>query len=251
MELIYRKIEDLKKLDNNPRYITDDQLQKLKESIEWNPDYFEARPIILSDRTDDLVIIAGNQRYEACVQLGLTEVPTFLISNLTEEREKEITIRDNVNNGQWDEELLKVWDIDSLLNWGVNLDFNFNPFIDTEESKYTKKIEAPVYEPKCDICPSVDSLYDVQKYNELIDRIKKSNIPIEISSFLKIAASRHIVFDYGKIAEYYTHTTKEVQELMESSALVIIDFNKAIENGFTRFKNDICEIMLEDTDDEG
>ena len=42
-----------------------------------------------------------------------------------------------------------------------------------------------------------------------------------------------------------------MQELMESSALVIIDFNKAIENGFTRFKNDICEIMLEDTDDEG
>lgn len=31
MELIYRKIEDIKKLDNNPRYITDDQLQKLKE----------------------------------------------------------------------------------------------------------------------------------------------------------------------------------------------------------------------------
>ena len=27
--------------------------------------------------------------------------------------------------------------------------------------------------------------------------------------------------------------SKEVQELMEDSALVIIDFNKAIENGYT------------------
>lgn len=37
---------------------------------------------------------------------------------------------------------------------------------------------------------------------------------------------------------------------MESSALIIIDFNKAIENGFTKLKNDIYNIMLEDTNDE-
>lgn len=102
MEVIYRSTETLKKLENNPRTISEEQLQKLKESIQKNPDYFEARPIILSDRTGELVIIAGNQRYDACVQLGIEEVPTVLISDLTEEREREITLRDNVSNGEWD-----------------------------------------------------------------------------------------------------------------------------------------------------
>ena len=68
----------------------------LKESIHSNPDYFEARPIILSDRTGELVIIAGNQRYDASVELGLSDVPTVLLHGLTEEREREIIIRDNV-----------------------------------------------------------------------------------------------------------------------------------------------------------
>ena len=102
MEIIYRKLEELKKLENNPRTISDEQLDKLKESIRNNPDYFEARPIILSDRTSELIIIAGNQRYDACISLGMQQVPTVLIPNLTEERERELIIRDNVNNGQWD-----------------------------------------------------------------------------------------------------------------------------------------------------
>ena len=48
----------------------------------------------------------------------------------------------------------------------------------------------------------------------------------------------------------FVSAEKEVQELMEASALVIIDFDKAIENGYSRFKEDIYEIMLEDTEDE-
>lgn len=250
MMLVYRNLSDLHKYSSNPRTITRESMEKLKESIRNNPDYFEARPLILSDRTGQLVIIAGNQRYDASVELGLIQVPTFLIPNLTEKREKEIAIRDNVNNGQWDEELLKKWDADSLINWGIDIDFSYNPFTNEEESKYTKKIEAPVYEPKCADCPPVDSLYDMSKYAELIEEIEKSDISLEVKSFLKLAASRHIVFDYGEIAEYYAHASKGVQKLMESSALIIIDFNKAIENGFTKLKNDIYNIMLEDTNDE-
>lgn len=121
MEIIYRKLSEMKKLDGNPRKITPEQLETLKESILNNRDYFEARPLILSDRTGELVIIAGNQRYEACRQLGIEECPTVLISGLTEEREKEIIIRDNVSNGEWDEEILKEWDSDLLDDWGVDV----------------------------------------------------------------------------------------------------------------------------------
>lgn len=118
----YRKLKDLKLLDRNPRTIKDDDFKKLVQSIEANPDYFEARPLILSDRTGDLVIIAGNQRYKAAKELKLKEVPTFLIKDLTEEREKEIIIRDNVSNGQWDWDILaNEWNIEKLNDWGLDL----------------------------------------------------------------------------------------------------------------------------------
>ena len=46
------------------------------------------------------------------------------------------------------------------------------------------------------------------------------------------SAERHTVFNFDKIADYYAHAKPEIQDLMEKSALVIIDFDKAIENGF-------------------
>lgn len=116
----YRPIAELKELPGNPRTIKKDQFEKLKTSIKDNADYFEARPIILSDRTGELVILAGNQRYKAAKAIGLKEVPTILLPNLTEEREKEIIIRDNVENGDWDwDALFNEWDTDKLQEWGV------------------------------------------------------------------------------------------------------------------------------------
>ena len=118
----YRKLSELHKLDGNPRTIKDRDLVKLMQSIRDNPKYFEVRPLILSNRTGKLVILGGNQRYEASLALGLTEVPTGLIEGLTEEQEKEIIIRDNVNNGEWDWDLLaNDWDSVLLDQWGVNV----------------------------------------------------------------------------------------------------------------------------------
>ena len=121
-QIIYRKLDDLTKLHHNPRQIAKKDMERLKKSIADNQDYFEARPIILSDRTGELVIIAGNQRYEAAKSLGMDKVPTFLLSGLTEEREKEIIIRDNVANGDWDMDILaNEWDIETLRDWGVDM----------------------------------------------------------------------------------------------------------------------------------
>lgn len=122
MAFALRKITDLKKLENSPRTISGKELQNLKDSIERSPDYFEARPIILSDRTGELVVIAGNQRLEACRILGIFEVPTYLLSGLDEEREREIIIRDNVTNGDWDFKELKNW-AEALDIAGVDITF--------------------------------------------------------------------------------------------------------------------------------
>ena len=132
-EVVYRKISELKKLPNNPRTIKKDDMERLKKSIKDNPDYFEARPIILSNRTGDLVILAGNQRYEAAKALGMDGVPTFLLEGLSEAREREIIIRDNVSNGDWDmDALANEWDIDLLQEWGVSEIKPFKEIIEDE-----------------------------------------------------------------------------------------------------------------------
>jgi DNA modification methylase len=118
----YRKLTELKKLEKNPRIIRDKQFKTLCDSIRDNSKYFEARPLILSNRTGQLVIIAGNQRYEAAKALKLKEVPTFLIEDLTEDKEKEIVIRDNISNGEFDmDALANSWGDLPLVDWGVDI----------------------------------------------------------------------------------------------------------------------------------
>jgi hypothetical protein len=68
------------------------------------------------------------------------------------------------------------------------------------------------------------------KYDELVAKIKEAKIPEDIRDFLLKASTRHIQFNYKKIAEYYSNADKEIQELFEDNALVIIDFDKAIED---------------------
>lgn len=247
MLLIYRKIDEVKKLEDNPRKISTDELEKLKESLKNNPDYFEARPLILSNRTGELVVIDGNQRLEACRQLGFKEVPTFLIEGLTEEREREITIRGNVNNGEWDKEILQAWNLGNLLDWGLDLDFSFGNE-ENEDKTYTKKISAPTYTPSEDV-PAISQLYNDSKVKELQDRIKDVEMDEEVRAFLMLAAYRHCVFDFRNIADYYASASKDVQQLMEDSALVIIDFNKAIEENYVVLTNAISEQFQKDYDE--
>lgn len=102
-----------------------------------------------------------------------------------------------------------------------------------ESNKYTSKVLIPQYLPKASQ-PNIHSIYSRRKYDELMQEINMSNVSDEEKDFLRLAATRHIVFDYSKIADYYAHSSKEMQELMEKSALVIIDINDAIANGYTK-----------------
>jgi hypothetical protein len=64
--------------------------------------------------------------------------------------------------------------------------------------------------------------------------------------FLVDAARRHTIFNYEKIADYYANASPEMQSLMEKSALVIIDFEKAIEYGYIKMCDDIRTQYLEE-----
>lgn len=115
---------------------------------------------------------------------------------------------------------------------------------DTED-KYELKIEAPIYEPK-NKPPDVFELVDRSKLAKLKRAIAESTAPPEVKDFLIIAAHRHAVFNYEKIADFYSHANQEVKTLMEESALVIVDFESAIENGFLKICDELRKQYLEE-----
>ena len=113
-----------------------------------------------------------------------------------------------------------------------------------EEKTYTAKIQIPQYIPS-DVKPAVESLVDYTKYSQLMRDINNSNVSDEEKKFLKFSAARHLVFNYSKIADYYAHASKEMQELMEQSALVILDVDDAIANGYVKLSKNIEKILEE------
>ena len=118
-------------------------------------------------------------------------------------------------------------------------DIEVNKIID---EKYTTKVDKPQYLPSAKK-PNILSLCNDKKVNELINEIKQSNVSDEEKEFLIKAAKRHYVFNYSKIADYYAHSNKEMQQLMEKSALVIIDYEDAIANGYVELSKNIAKIM--------
>ncbi len=129
-----------------------------------------------------------------------------------------------------------------------DFDFEINTIIESEtkeDETYTSKIDIPQYQVKGDK-PKIEDLVDVKKTEELMQEIEKSNISEEEKNFLMKAATRHYAFDYSNVAEYYPHACKEMQELMEKSALVIIDYKDAIKNGYAHISNEINEMSEED-----
>lgn len=111
----------------------------------------------------------------------------------------------------------------------------------TVESKYSINVNIPQYLPNNE-CPKLYECFNTKKYDKLVSDIKSSKVSDEEKNFLLLAATRHLVFNYAKIADYYSHASKEMQELMESSALVILDFEDALANGYIELTDRIHQI---------
>jgi hypothetical protein len=231
------KISKVKGNPSNPRIIKNDKFKKLVTSIKEFPEMLKLRPIVVDE---DMIVLGGNMRLKASKDAGLKEVWIEVAEGLTEDQKKEFIVKDNVGFGEWEWDMLaNEWDSVQLAEWGLDVWQNEDDAIVEDTNTYTRKIVAPTYEPKNEK-PVITDLINQDKTNELISKIESSKISKEDKIFLTQAAFRHTVFDYSKTADYYANSSKEVQELMEDSALVIIDFDKAIENGYVKLTKDIA-----------
>jgi len=254
-ELTYKPLADLIPYANNSRTHSDEQVAQVAASIK---EFGFTNPILVDESNG---IVAGHGRVLAAKKLKLEEVPCIELTGLTEAQRKAYVIADNqlALNAGWNEEILKL-ELESLkeLNFDVDL-IGFDSeeldrllgIIDEADgdNAYTKKVDIPVYEPSGEK-PKLEELYDADRSYDLIHDIKESNLPDDEKQFLMLAAGRHVVFDFEQIANYYAHSSEECQKFMEDSALVIIDFNKAIELGYVNLSEKISEQYTKDYTDE-
>lgn len=258
LHIEYKKTNDLIPYANNSRTHDDDQIAQLVSSIR---EFGFTNPVLLDGSN---TILSGHGRVMAAGILGMKTVPTIQLGHLNDTQKAAYVIADNklALNAKWDKEMLGL-ELKSLSEAGYDLEligFNDdelkefdlsaeNDQPNDDNSQYTDKIDSPVYEPSGEK-PAVEELFDDTKAMNLIVSIKESKLPENEKQFLMAAAARHIVFNYSKIANFYAHSSQECQELMEESALVIIDFNKAMENGFVKMTNEIVDRFHPSADEE-
>ena len=118
MKIVQRSINDLIFAEYNPRELTPDQHQQLKDSLTR---FGVVDPVIVNthkDRKD--IIVGGHQRTKVWKEMGNKEIPTVEVS-LNPEKERELNIRLNKNSGQWDEQALQEnFNTEELIEWGFD-----------------------------------------------------------------------------------------------------------------------------------
>lgn len=133
-----RNIRDLKTWNKNPRKISKDKIEKLREKIIARG--FHDVIVIDMDNT----ILSGNQRKSILLELGI-ETVTVLIPEraLTEQERDAVALESNKHDGEWDFELLKSFDFDLLSDIGfsdIELKF-FDEDMKVEEEDFNEKEE--------------------------------------------------------------------------------------------------------------
>lgn len=242
LNIVYKPIKELKPYKKNAKKHSKEQVEQIANSIK---EFGFTQPVIIDKHNS---VVAGHGRILGAKKAGLKQVPTVCLEDLTEEQIKAYRLVDNkLNESEWDyvllaQELEEIQDLDMDL-----FGFDLAEEVEKEEKKYTMKTNIPQYEVKGEM-PDITELVDNCKVNELLRKIKQSNLSEEEKKFLRLGAYRHLCFNYSKIAEYYAHADKEMQELMEDSALVIIDFEDAIAKGYVQLSEQVA--LLRGEEDE-
>ncbi|MGA6117446.1 ParB N-terminal domain-containing protein [Sphingobacterium anhuiense] len=134
----------IKGLPTNPRFIKDDKFEKLKQSISDDPEFMSVREIVVFPYAGDYVIIGGNMRFRACVDLGIKSIVCKVLpENTSIEKLKAFLMKDNIAFGSTDWNIIaNEWDEGQLIEWGMDIPVSFGDEDpnDEEETKLLASI---------------------------------------------------------------------------------------------------------------
>lgn len=255
LEIEQVNTDTLKFDTQNARKHSGDNLNAIAKSLK---EFGQRKPIVV---THDNTVLAGNGTLEAALLLGWEKIAVARVpEDWSHEKRMAYALADNrtAELAEWDEQVLSEqlmvlesadFDLSDFLFDTIESDeYDFSSDKDAEvvdEGLYTSKITAPIYEIVGEK-PETYELFDDSRARELQEKIEDANLPEDVADFLKIASMRHVVFNYSKVAEFYPHASKEIQRLMEESALVIIDAKDAIRLGFAKFNDSLQELLSEE-----
>lgn len=124
-KIIYKKVDELKLNDRNPRK-NDGAVETIMKSIN---EFGFRNPLIIDA---DNKVWCGNTRLKAARKMGLLEVPCIVAEDLTEEQIRKLALLDNKTSeiAEWDYDLLseELADLDLSefeLDWGIVQDDGF------------------------------------------------------------------------------------------------------------------------------
>ena len=160
----------IKGLPKNPRHIKSEKYEKLKKSIEDNPEMLGMREVLVYPHGSKFVIIGGNMRFQACKELQFVTIPCKILDkDMTAEQLRAITIKDNVGFGEHDWELLaNEWDSVELEEWGLDVP----TYLTDNEIDLDSFFEESNQEDKEQVFKIVLE-YTEEDYNSVLDALKK------------------------------------------------------------------------------
>ena len=161
MQIVYKKIEDIKPYPNNPRF-NDEAVEYVKNSIKE----FGFKVPMIIDKNNE--IVAGHTRYKASLELGLKEIPCIVADDLTDEQIKAFRLADNKvsEKSQWNFDLLEE-ELNDILNIDMS-EFDFKPeeLEEIERDDLSEKIDIKnILEINCENEEELEKLY-----KEMVDR---------------------------------------------------------------------------------
>ena len=118
LHITYVPVADLKTAEYNPRHHDEAAADQLATSINR---FGIVDPILVNEaKGREGIVIGGNFRLETLIKLGYTEVPVIYLNIPEIEREKELNIRLNKNQGTFDLALLAEFDEAFLADTGFD-----------------------------------------------------------------------------------------------------------------------------------
>jgi ParB-like chromosome segregation protein Spo0J len=163
MQIEKRKVSELKFYPGNPRKISPETLEKLKNSIK---EFGIVDPLVINKNNE---VIGGNQRLKAIRELGITEVDCVVV-DLSKSKEKALNVALNKIQGEFDEELLKsfVEDIEPIDLELTGLDYG-------ELQHLTVDLEDEQFEDNTDYTFNTEGLFAFFVFGDI-----KEEIPLEV-----------------------------------------------------------------------
>ena len=272
----YAKVSDLFLYKDNPRDVETRDFERLIEQIKLG----EHSTLLVTTEGE---VLGGNTRLRAYKKIG-KELAKVVVVEIVEASEGvhividgkksertfetvnqakiELALSHNdsigTNNTEKLAELMTVHNVDTEI---YSVTTNIVPLSDIVnsvspdgkdpselESEYDKDLAGKnIYEPD-DVNYFPDDLYEdaPEHLREIIEAVTDT----KVRSMLYYRLSYFVNFKMDKIAGYYcNNATPEEQKAFEALGLVILDHDKAIENGFLEYVDKVEAIPDEDSED--